>query len=196
MSYPEVEAKDIDRVIGWFKHRGIEARIHPRHPSDPSPDLQLWCAGSLIGYCEVKSLGLGPWDWEKAIRREDDLLEFPGNYSGTIDQTKQRLANVVVGAAKQVSYVASGTDLVRVVAVVGHGPDTDWLDVQAVMRGEENRPGLPPYRDAENPNKQIAAARQSIDALVWFGHDQIERLMLNESNSDRHARWVRLFVKP
>ena len=106
------------------------------------------------------------------------------------------MANVVVGAVKQVSYAASGTDLVSVVAVVGHGPDTDWLDVQAVMRGEENRPGLPPYRDADNPNKQIAAARQLIDALVWFGDDQTERPTLNESNSERHARCITLFVKP
>ena len=196
MSYSEVEAKDIDRVIEWFKRRGIEARIHPRHPSEPSPDLQLWSGGSLVGYCEVKSLGLGPWDWENAIQREDDLLEFPGNYCGTVDKAKARLANVVVGAVKQVSYAASGTDLVSVVAVVGHGPDTDWLDVQAVMRGEENRPGLPPYRDADNPNKQIAAARQLIDALVWFGDDQTERPTLNESNSERHARCITLFVKP
>jgi hypothetical protein len=188
VNYPEVESLDIDRVIHWFAARGIEAVRHPRHPSEPSPDLQLRAQGALIGYCEVKSLGLGPWDWSNAGVREDGLWEFQGNFSGTIDKTKARLANAIVKASKQVAHATAGSNLLKVVAVVGHGPDTDRLDAQAVMRGFEKRAGLPPYSEAENPNKALVTARKEIDAVIWMGPDNDQHLMLNECDPTRHQR--------
>lgn len=152
--------------------------------------------GIPIGYCEVKSLGLGPWDWSNASVREDGLWEFEGNYSGTVDRTKARLANTIVKAIKQVRHAADGSDLVKVVAIVGHGPDTDRFDIQAVMRGFEKRAGLPPYSETENPNKALASARTQLDAVLWMGPENDEHLMLNECDRVRLQRCMDLLSRP
>ena len=195
MNYAEVEARDINRVVRWFEARGIEAMAHPRHLSEPSPDLDLCLNGALVGYCEVKSLGLDPWDWSNAIVGEEDLLRFEGNYIGPIDKTKARLANSIVKASKQVAHAASASDLAKVVAVVGHGPDTDRFDVQAVLRGSETREGLPPYSESENPNKEVASARKQIDAVIWLGSDNDDLLMINEGDPARSKRYRDLLSK-
>lgn len=153
--------------------------------------MELWKDGTLIGFCELKSLGLGPWDWENGADRGDGLVAFQGNYIGMFDKTKARLANALVKASSQLCSATSDNEL-RIVAVVGHGWDTDFFDVQAVMRGEEKRPHLPPYTDADNPNKKIAEARRLIDAVIWFGRDGKDHWMINEANDQRRKLTIKL----
>lgn len=196
MNYDNIESADLNLVIAWFAQRGIEARRRPSSLSEQSPDLELWKAGALIGFCELKSLGLGPWDWESAVEVEDGLVAFPGNYSGPIDKTKARLANAVVKASSQLCHATSDNDLLRIVALVGQGPDTDIFDVQAVMTGEEKRAFLPPYRDADNPNKKIVEARRAIDALIWFDGDGHDHCMVNEANGQRRKLSATLLKRP
>jgi hypothetical protein len=196
LSYEKQEECDLRRIEAWFGKRGIEAKRLPPRNDRKTPDFELWAGTRPIGFCEVKSLGLGPWDWQNAKLTDDGLFTFSGNYSSQADKTKARIANALVGAADQLAAANVEGDELRIVAIVNRSWDADRLDLEAVLRGEEVRDCLPAYREADNPNKRIGTAKLTLDAVVWLERDGAELLVLNERDCTRAANSRALLVRP
>lgn len=192
MSYEDEERLDLERVKEWLGVRGIEARLLPSKSGRKTPDFELWRDERSIGFCEVKSLGLGPWDWRSTTLTDGGLLAFQGNYVGVVDKTKARIANVITGAVSQLTAASDDCDAIRIIAIMNRGWDADHLDLQAVLAGEEIRDGLPPYREADNPNKQIATAKLNADAVIWLELEGLERLFVNEIDPEKAERTRKL----
>lgn len=163
------EAKDLARVVEWFKNRGVEARRVKKDKGKQAkrPDLELFQEGASIGWCEVKSRL--PADWHAIY--EDEAIYAIGEQGK--DPTFNSLAKYVLTAHEQLMSVDPKHESCWVVAIVNHDNRIEVYDFRETLTGEFYGSDGRRYATMKGVSEgALKAVKFDIDLYLWFDVDE------------------------
>lgn len=146
---------DKQNVIKFFQSKGIEARPLPELEDSKTPDFELYVAGKLWGYCELKSIFEA--DWSSGLRH---------------DPTYNTIQSKLHASCKQLASMNPKQEVPNIIFIINHHPYRDYIDLHTVLTGEF-LPGNPEVADCRYLKRLINAGDMPvIDYIIWKNLDK------------------------
>jgi hypothetical protein len=184
----EVADKELMRQLVFNPHQILlEPFTQEEMRGRKTPDFKLIKAGTLVGYCELKS------------PRDDWIFDVPADLKpGELreevrqDSTAHNLARNIGKAAEQFEAVNPGRQLPNILVLVSHARLRDTVDLHMAITGIEMPDGSrrfllmdsneKDWNKASEKQKKLWAAARIIDLFFWV--DAHKRSCKHVSNLD------------
>jgi len=113
------EELDRQKATKFFKSKGIEARPLVERKNSKTPDFELYVAGKLWGYCELKSLLEG--DWSGGLQN---------------DPTYNTIRSKLHAACKQLVTINPEHKVPNIIFIINHHSHRGYPDLYRVLTGK------------------------------------------------------------
>jgi hypothetical protein len=182
------EGPDLALVATWLGTHGLitERFSQQETKTGKTPDFRVKRGNSLVAYCEVKSPN-DPW--------LDEQLEGAPPFAvvggGRQDPTFNRLARLINKAGEQFTAVNRDRSALNILAYVNHAERSGFRDLQEVLTGHFHAADGMRYPTMLHiSNGIIGAAKQIIDAFVWFdgASGKLRGIVFNKADNGRRDR--------
>ena len=164
----EIEKKDKQKVINFFKTKGLEARHFPKKKSGKKPDFELYLNSNFFGYCELKSISKE--DWAGGSRP---------------DPTYNRIQNKIHEACKQLREVNQKHTFPNIVVIINREKICGWPDLVIVLKGKfpTSDKGEIDF-DTRFRNRLLRRGDlKTLDLAIWIDNDTSKTHYLYNNNS-------------
>jgi hypothetical protein len=190
------EQADLDLVAGWLDTHGLATERFAQHETQTgkSPDFRVKRGKELVAYCEVKSPN-DPW-LDKQLEGAPAFTRVGGDRP---DPTFNRLGRQINQAGEQFTAVNRDRAAVNILAYVNHAEHSGLHDLLEVLTGHFHAADGMRYPTMLHFSSGIIrAAKQMIDAFVWFdgASGKLRGIVFNEDVGRRVRTCALLGVDP